>query len=167
MSKSKPVDMKAGVLSKESYNNRKRIEDKYKGYNPISMDPPESLSVEGKQLYITILKNLPVELLNETDGYTVEVVADAISIMRDCRRDIKQNGLFTTYTNNAGVENRDQNKAVLVYQKYSEILKKYIAELGLSPSARSKIANLANQEPPQKKKTLMELLNEEDDEEDE
>jgi len=159
MSKSKPVEMKTGALSKEEFEKRKAIEDSYRGVKPISDIPPESLTDEGKSIYTTILDNLPVEMLNETDSYTIEVVADAISIMRECRRDIKQNGLFVTYTNSAGMENRDQNKAVLIYQKYSDILKKFIAELGLSPSARSKIANMANIDPPEKKKTLMELIN--------
>jgi len=158
--------MKKGAISQDSFKKRKAIEDSFRGFRPINDIPPETLTEEGKEIYKTILNNLPVEILNETDGYAVEVVADAISNMRECRRDIKENGLFTSYTNSAGMENRDQNKAVLVYQKYSEILKKYIAELGLSPSARSKIANMATQETQAQKKTLMDILNEDEDEED-
>ena len=164
MSKSKPVDMKTGAISKSTYDKRKKLEDAYKGANPISDIPPETLTDEGKEIFSVILRNLPAEILNETDSYSIEVVADAIATMRECRREIKRSGLIVSYTNNAGVENKDQNKAVLIYQKYSEILKKYIAELGLSPSARSKIANMATQDPHGSKKTLMELLNEDDDE---
>lgn len=158
--------MKQGNLSKDEYKRREALEKKYKGERAISIEPPDTLTEEGKKIYLIILDNLPADVLNEADEYTVEVAADAIAIMRECRRDIAKNGLFTTYTNSAGMENRDQNKAVLVYQKYAEIFKKYIAELGLSPSARSKIANLASVDNPQeKKKTLMDILNEEDEDE--
>lgn len=165
MSKAKPVSLKEGNLSKENYAKREKMEKMLKGDKQISRIPPDTLSQEGKEIYLIILENLSPDILNQTDEYTIEVAADAIANMRECRRDILENGLFTEYTNSAGVRNRDQSKAVLIYQKYSEIYKKYIPELGLSPSARSKIANLANMDVQQKeKKTIMELLNEDDDE---
>lgn len=165
MSMPKPISMRTGNVPKEAYARREKSENALKGTRPISAEPPETLSAEGKEIYSIILANLSPEILNQTDGYTIEVAADAIANMRECRRDILENGLFTTYVNASGARNRDQSKAVLVYQKYSEIYKKYIPELGLSPAARSRIANLASIDAvPQEKKTIMDLLNEDEGE---
>lgn len=165
MSRAKPVDTKAGAITKSERERRQRAESTIRGTRPINQDPPESLSDEAKAVYKTILENLPLDQLNETDGFTVEVVADAITNMRRCRRDIVRAGLFVEKIDRNNNQIREQNAAVNVYQKYSDILKKYIAELGLSPAARSRIASLAK-EPEQtnpKKKTLMELLCEDDE----
>lgn len=161
----KPIDYQTGVMTKAERERRQRGEAEYRGKRPIREEPPESLSEEGKEVYLAILRNLPLDKLNETDGYTVEVVADAIAMMRECRRDIQHNGLFVTATNKAGEPVRDQNKAVIVYQKYSEILKKYTAELGLSPVARSRIANMAQEEEPKRRNILLDLLKDEDEDE--
>lgn len=165
MSRTKPVDMKTGAITKAEKERRRQAEAAIRGTKPISQEPPESLTDEGKVIYTTILENLPLEQLNETDGFTVEVVADAIDNMRQCRREIQEAGLFVDYVTSSGAKTRDQNKAVSTYQKYSDILKKYISELGLSPAARSRIASLAKEtERPEAKKTLMDLLNEDDEE---
>lgn len=145
MAKSIPVEMKAGALSKRDFEQRKKIEDAFKGDNKLERTPPDSLSKAGKVIYIEILDNIPLEMFNRTDSYVIEVVADAIDQMRECRKVIARDGLIVEYTNSAGQTNKDQNKAILIYQKYAEILKKYLGEIGLSPSARSKIANMALQ----------------------
>lgn len=166
MSRTKPVDMKTGAITKAERERRQRAEAAIRGNRPISQEPPESLASEAKDIYVTILENLPLDQLNETDGFTVEVVADAIATMRECRREIEKKGLFVEGCDRKGNPTREQNTAVLVYQKYSDILKKYIAELGLSPAARSRIASLAKESEQPAKKTLMDLLNEEGDDDD-
>lgn len=164
MSRTKPVDMKTGAITKAERERRQQAESVIRGNRPLSQAPPESLADEARNIYATILENLPLEQMNETDGYTVEVVADAIANMRRCRKEIDSVGLFVERYDRNDNRIREQNVAVGVYQKYSDILKKYIAELGLSPAARSRIASLAK-EPEQTagKKTLMELLNEDGD----
>lgn len=167
MSRTKPVDMKTGAITKAERERRKQAESAIRGTRPISKTPPSSLSEDGKKVYKTILKNLPLDQMNETDGYTVEVVADAISKMRECRREIHENGLFVDSADRSGNPIREQSKAIAVYQKYSDILKKYISELGLSPAARSRIASLAKEASEQtNKKSLMDILNDDEDEDD-
>lgn len=158
MAKSKPVEMKTGAISKVEFEQRKKVEDAFKGNNELPKKAPASLSQAGKKIYMEILDNIPHEMFNRTDSYIIEVVADAIDQMRECRSVIARDGLIVEYTNSAGQTNKDQNKAILIYQKYAEILKKYISEIGLSPSARSKIANMALQSNESEKNPLVSLF---------
>lgn len=158
MAKSIPVEMKAGAISKQDYEKRKQIEDAFKGNNGLERKAPASLSKAGQLIYMEILDNIPLEMFNRTDSYVIEVVADAIDQMRECREVIREDGLIVEYTNSAGQTNKDQNKAILIYQKYAEILKKYLGEIGLSPSARSKIANMALQPQTDNKNPLATLF---------
>lgn len=59
---------------------------------------------------------MPTDFLNNTDVHTDSIVADAIANMQKCRYIIKNEGLIMEYTNNSGAVNKDQNKAILVYQ---------------------------------------------------
>jgi P27 family predicted phage terminase small subunit len=140
VSKVKPVDLKTGGITKDEYNKRKSAEDKLKGSKQISKTPPKDLCKKGKVIYKEIVNSLPDEFLNNTDIYTVSIVADAVANMQKCREIINEQGLLVEYTNNSGATNIDQNKAILVYQKYADIYNKFSGELGLSPSARSKLA---------------------------
>jgi len=166
MSRAIPVANKAGVLSKVERDRRKAVEADIRGTRPIRTEPPDTLTDEGKTIYAEILDNLPLDQLNETDGYTVEVVADAVAKMRECRREISEHGLFLDGYDRQGNATREQSKAVTVYQRYSDILKKYIAELGLSPAARSRIASMAKEEQKDKKQIspLLALLEDDEDE---
>ena len=94
MSRTKPVDMKTGAITKAERERRQQAESVIRGNRPLSQAPPESLANEARSIYATILENLPLEQMNETDGYTVEVVADAIANMRRCRKEIDSVGLF-------------------------------------------------------------------------
>lgn len=158
MSRAIPVANKAGVLSKVERDRRKAVEADIRGTRPIRTEPPDTLTDEGKTIYAEILDNLPLDQLNETDGYTVEVIADAIAKMRECRREIAEHGLFLDGCDRQGNPTREQSKAVTVYQRYSDILKKYISELGLSPAARSRIASMARPEDQKDKKQISPLL---------
>lgn len=85
-------------------------------------------------------------------------MADAIANMQKCRDIIQKDGLIVEYTNNSGAVNKDQNKAILIYQKYSEIFHKFAGELGLSPSARSKLALMLNEEIERESDPLLKIL---------
>jgi P27 family predicted phage terminase small subunit len=159
MSRAKPVSLKAGNISKEDYENRKNAEENLKGNNLISTEPPLHLCELGKSIYINIIKSLPGELLNNTDEYVVSIVADSIAKMQQSQEIIKRDGLLVEYTNSSGATNTDQNKAILIYNKYCDIFKKYVSEIGLSPSARSKLAILAKDTESEKQDPLIAILN--------
>ena len=158
MSKAKPVNLKKGNLTKEVYEARKTNEDKLKGDKGISNRPPPYLCSKGKKIYKNIIESLPEDFFNNTDEYVVAIVADSLAKMQECQEIIKREGLLVEYTNTAGATNIDQNKAVLIYQKYCEIFKKYIGEIGLSPSARSKMALMINENNENKQDPLLQVL---------
>lgn len=158
MSKAKPVELKKGNLTKGVYEERKANEDKLKGDKRISNKAPAYLCDNGKKIYKNIVKSLPEEFLNNTDEYVVAIVADSLAKMQECQELIKKEGLLVEYTNTAGATNVDQNKAVLIYQKYCEIFKKYIGEIGLSPSARSKMAIMISESDAEKQDPLLQVL---------
>ena len=60
--------------------------------------------------------------------------------MAQGREAIDRDGILVEVVNGNGIAVRKQNDMLLAYQKYSEIAKKYLVELGLTPQARSKIA---------------------------
>ena len=158
MSKAKPVELKKGNLTKDVYEERKSNEDKLKGSKPISKKSPAYLCENGRKIYKNIVKSLPEDFLNNTDEYVVAIVADSLAKMQECQQLIKKEGLLVEYTNTAGATNIDQNKAVLIYQKYCEIFKKYIGEIGLSPSARSKMALMISESDAEKQDPLLQVL---------
>lgn len=155
MSKIKPVDLKLGAIPKKEYEKRKTNENKLKGNKKISSRAPQYLDDDGKKIYKNIINSLPDDFLNNTDEYVVAIVADSLAKMQQCQAIIKKEGLLVEYTNSAGATNTDQNKAILIYQKYNEIFKKYIGEIGLSPSARGKLAMISETE---KQNPLLEIL---------
>ncbi|MED4225397.1 phage terminase small subunit P27 family [Neobacillus cucumis] len=158
MSKVKPVSLRTGAMTKEEEANRKIAENTLKGNKQIPQTPPTDLCSKGKKVYKEIIESVPKDFLNNTDIHTVSIVADAIANMQKCREILKKEGLIVEYTNNSGAVNKDQNKAILIYQKYSEIFHKFAGELGLSPSARSKLALMLNEEIAKESDPLLRVL---------
>ncbi|MEH6995409.1 phage terminase small subunit P27 family [Neobacillus drentensis] len=158
MSKVKPVSLRTGAMTNEERIKRINAEDTLKGNKQISQTPPTDLCSIGKDAFMEIIESLPTNFLNNTDVHTVSIVADAIANMQKCRDIIKKEGLIVEYTNNSGAVNKDQNKAILIYQKYSEIFHKFASELGLSPSARSKLAFMLNEEIEKESDPLLRIL---------
>lgn len=101
---------------------------------------PCALTDSGLAVFAALVDAIPDGALAKIDGYTIEVAADAIDKMRECREAIDRDGILVKVVNGNGIAVRKQNDMLLAYQKYSEIAKKYLVELGLTPQARSKIA---------------------------
>lgn len=101
---------------------------------------PGALTDSGLAVFVALVEAIPDGALAKIDGYTIEVAADAIDKMRECREAIDRDGILVEVVNGNGIAVRKQNDMLLAYQKYSEIAKKYLVELGLTPQARSKIA---------------------------
>lgn len=101
---------------------------------------PTTLTDAGLVIFAELANAMPENSLAKVDGYTIEAAADAIDKMRECRMTIDGEGMIVSAINGNGIEVDKPNDAIAIYQKYSEIAKKYLVELGLTPSARSKIA---------------------------
>lgn len=102
---------------------------------------PKNLTPEGLVIFGSLAKAMPENALAEVDGYTLETAADAIDQMRICREHIKKEGTVVRRKNGNGQVVQRLNDYVTVYKQYADIAKRFLVELGLTPSARSKIAS--------------------------
>ena len=138
---SKPVDLQASHLTKEEYQNRKEQEEKLKGNDNLVYKIPKSLSKnkEGKKLYKFIVNELKESgILNNLDITMLETCIDAILKMKECNELISEHGLLIEKTDGS----LTRNPASTIYKDYNAIFNKCCMELGLSPSSRSKLANI-------------------------
>ena len=90
----------------------------------------------------------PERFSQQTDGHIVCVVADAIAQMTKIREEI----------NSIGPLQASESKLIIAYQKFSDVLKKYIGELGMSPTSRGQLANILSKEQQQAKDPLLQVL---------
>lgn len=116
-------------------------------YQPVTLDDA------GLVIYGVILKSIPQERLAEVDGYTVERAAANFSDVQAIEQLIASIGL------NEAIQD---GKLWNAKHKAEEQARKWLIELGCSPSARAKIAGdiAAKTAWP---KTIRELLEESDD----
>lgn len=156
---SKPVDLQSAHLTKEQIRNRKEQEEKLKGNDDLVYKPPKNLSKEGKKLYKFIVTELQSSgILNNLDITMLETCVDAIIKMTECKELLDKYGLVTIKENGDLV----RNPASVIYKDYNAIFNKCCMELGLSPSSRSKLANLNIQTQQNKEDPLLKILNGDD-----
>jgi len=141
---SKPVDLMSKHLTDTEYMQRKEQEEKLKGSNDLVYTPPKHLSTANKKLYKTLVGQLKnSDILCDLDMIILENTVDSISRMRECNELITRDGI--TYENTKG--DILKNPACQAYKDYNAIFNKCCQELGLSPSARARLAfgNLQSQ----------------------
>lgn len=143
-----PLALKVGEMSKEEMDKRKSNEEYLQPKSSIPLDAPDFLMLNyyGKKFYKLIINELPENLLSGVDVFVLGEVCYALQMMHQCKKEIKENGMLVEYINSRGQSYKDQNKAVLVHQKYTEIFHKMASRLGLSPSDRAKLSALNIQE---------------------
>ncbi len=152
---SKPVEMTSKHLTKEEIEERKQQEDRLKGNDDLVYKVPRHLSKVEKKIYkflVTELKeskilcNLDIEILEQT--------VNAIAKMHECKLFIDEHGIIITKENGDMVK----NPACTAYKDYNAIFNKGMQELGLSPSARSRLAQLNINSQAQKEDPLLKIL---------
>lgn len=156
-----PVGLTVKNLTKQERAAREAAEAEWRR-GALSEYEPVGLSESGMAVFAELAEAIPESVLCKVDGFTVEAAADAIDKLRECREVLAREGLLVEYTNKAGATNVDQNKAALLYQKFSDIAAKRLADLGLTPTARAKVAQEAAAKAAQKGKTVFDIF--EDDE---
>lgn len=153
---SKPVDLQSAHLTKEEYNKRKQAEQKLKGNDGLVYKPPKHLSNDEKKLYRFLVKELKESgILNNLDITILETTVDAIVKMQECKQLLDEHGLVITKTDGSLI----RNPASTIYKDYNAIFNKCCMELGLSPSARSKLAVLNIKNEQNKQDPLLQVLN--------
>lgn len=156
---SKPVDLQASHLTKEEYNQRKQAEQKLKGNDDLVYKPPKHLSKEGKKLYKFLVNELGASgILNNLDITILETTVESIIRMQECKEIIDTYGVVTTKEDGTLI----RNPATIIYKDYNAVFNKCCMEIGLSPSARSKLAVLNVKNEQDKNDPLLEALSGDD-----
>lgn len=149
----KTVDLISGHLSKEEINKRKEAENKLKGNNDL-IKPPSYLSSKQKRIFKFISKELlNVNILNNLDVSLLEVCSIAIDRIREIENKINKNPELLL-----------DNKLIVIKNKYTQDFFKCMQELGLSPSARARLALLNIEKEDKENDPLLKILG--DDEND-
>ena len=130
--RSKPVDQVLGHRSKAEKEARKEAEEKLKTNDNLVNRVPTWLNDEAKKIYKFLIEQFKeTGILCNLDKETVAICADAMYRMREAQAMIDEQGLIV---------DGKENPCIRIYEKYEKIYAKMISELGLSPSARSKMA---------------------------
>lgn len=128
----KSIDQTVGHRTKAEIETRKQAEEKIKGADDLVFKTPNWLSKEAKKIYKFLIEQFKqTGILTNLDKETVAICADTIAKMREAQRLIDEQGLMV---------DGKANPMINVYEKYSKIYAKMITELGLSPTARSRMA---------------------------
>jgi phage terminase small subunit len=148
MQKAKPVNLKTGKSRTDVTQKRKEVEVALKGSQTLSKKPPNSLCDKGKLIYRDILQSFPEGFFNKIDSHVIATVADSLAQMDRIRHEINQLSPLEA----------SETKLIISYQKYCDVLKKYINEIGISPVSRSQLANLISKEKETVSDPLLKIL---------
>lgn len=154
--RSKPVDQVLGHRSKAEKEARKEAEEKLKTNDNLVNRVPSWLNDEAKKIYKFLIEQFKeTGILCNLDKETVAICADAMYRMREAQAIINEQGLIV---------DGKENPCIRIYEKYEKIYAKMITELGLSPSARSKMALTQSQTKKEEEDVLLQILRSDDDE---
>lgn len=152
---SKPVEMTSKHLTKEEIEERKEQEEKLKGNDDLVYKVPRHLSKVEKKIYKFLVSELKEsKILCNLDIEILEQTVNAIAKMHECKSFIDEHGIVIAKENGDMVK----NPACTAYKEYNAIFNKGMQELGLSPSARSRLAQLNINSRVKKEDPLLEIL---------
>lgn len=132
----KPIALMTSNLSKEEVENRKEAEKKVKGNNNKVYRPRKELPDQVKSIYKSIANELKeADVLSNLDIDLLETTAYAIYRMRQARDRINKDGIVITTPKGIA-----KHPAINIEKDYQSIFQNGCIQLGLSPSARAKLA---------------------------
>jgi len=133
-----PVNLQSSNLTKVEIAKREAEEKKLKGKSTKVYRAPTHLSKEEKKVYRFIVNELKEsDVLNNLDITIVEVAADSVLKMKECKDIIEDLGIVLS----SGGK-KVKNPAINAFKDYNTIYNKCCMELGLSPSARARLASI-------------------------
>ncbi|WP_019850637.1 phage terminase small subunit P27 family [Desulfitobacterium sp. PCE1] len=135
----KPIELQTKHLTKEEIAKRKDAEQKLKGDDALVYKPPKHLKPEEKKIYRFLVKELQASgILCNLDIMILEQTVDSVCRLKECKALIDQYGILLK----KGNDEFAKNPACTAYKDYNSIFNKCCMELGLSPSARAKLAQV-------------------------
>lgn len=127
-------------LTNKEIEKRQEQEEKLKKLPKDKIRPPTWLSKDGKSIFKKIVKELEViDILANIDNYNLAVLANSIEKYIECTRKLNCDELTVTHINKRGFETTQKNPLISIQIQYADVIKKLGAEFGLSPAARLKI----------------------------
>lgn len=141
--KSQPVSLiafKGGKhLTKSEFEERQAAEQKIKP-KANRIRPPTWLIEPALGEFKRIVKEMKeLDVLTNVDVNVLAVYCDAVADYQECAMIIQTEGISMDYTNNDGHTNRVPHPLLSKKKQLSEQIKSMAVELGLTPSARSKL----------------------------
>ena len=127
-------------MTKAEIEKRSRAEDAMKP-KADKIKPPRWLCKEGRKEWRVVAPELErLGLLTNIDVSTLAVYCDAVARYAEATKAIQENGPVMKYTNTAGETNSIRSPWVQIANQYATIIRQYLSEFGLSPSARASLA---------------------------
>lgn len=152
---SKPVELLSKHLTKKEIDDRKQEENKLKGMDDLVYNPPSYLTDKEKELYSFLVEQLyESKVLCNLDIAMLETTVDSILKMKECKQIINSHGIVIVKDNG----DLAKNPACTAYKDYNAIFNKCCMELGLSPSARSRLAQININAKQEKEDPLLKVL---------
>lgn len=141
----KPIEVLVALgkshLTKEQIEARRDSEAVLK-FGTDNIKCPIPMDATGQNMWKTIVKELAtLDLMSNTDVYALAIACDAFSNYCKASRAIKREGQKLKYMSAGKVISKVQNPSIFIAQKYHLIFKSYLAEFGLSPAARARLAS--------------------------
>lgn len=150
----KSIDQSVGHKTKAEIETRKQAEEKLKSSDDLINRTPSWLGKEAKKIYKFLIEQFKqTGILTNLDKETVAICADTMAKMREAQKVIDEQGLII---------DGKANPAINIYEKYEKIYAKMITELGLSPTARSRMALTQSQMQQKEEDPLLKILKGED-----
>ena len=151
----KPIELQNKHLTKEEIENRKEQEERLKGADNKVYKPPKNLSKEEKKIYKFLVNELKESgILCNLDITILKTTVDSIRRMEECKKNIDTYGVVLTKEDGSLY----RNPATIIYKDYNSIFNKCCMELGLSPSARARLAQFNIQAEKDKEDPVLKAL---------
>ncbi|AUN22520.1 terminase [Clostridium botulinum] len=151
----KPIELQNKHLTKEEIENRKEQEDRLKGADNKVYKSPKNLSKEEKKIYKFLVNELKESgILCNLDITILKSTADSIYRMEECKKNIDTYGVVLFKEDGTLY----RNPATTIYKDYNSIFNKCCMELGLSPSARARLAQVNIQAQQEKEDPVLKAL---------
>lgn len=146
--RTKPLTMiKGNHITKKEKEKRKKAEKSLQGKMEDILKVPTFLDADAKRFYKRTLNLIGPEgtnIITDADKDTLTAYAAAVSILKQCSKEIKDKGII--------VEGKC-NPAVKMFENYSKVVKSFSSAFGLDPFSRSKLAITIEEDDDKEKET--------------
>lgn len=129
-------------LTKEQIEERREAEGAIK-FGTDNIARPTWLDAVAKKMWVVLVEELTaLDLMTNADVYALSIACDAYSNYVKAARAVRKDGQKVEHVNAGKEKNTVQNPSIFIAQKYHLIFKSYLAEFGLSPASRARLATV-------------------------